>query len=409
MPDRASPSPIEQVAEVARESLAGLESLRAENVALRGRVEALERHLEAAQAAGLRTAERLERLGVELDRGQEIGGIAAQIQALREAHTRSEGRIEQIASERMRIDRLESSLAHLRDELLQQAETRDKALRAEFATWSQQQLEHARQVARELQAQATRIGDLERLPEQVKALRGGLDGAHLEIARAQAELEARAVTAARQEEGLRLAAQQAAAEVARLDAAVLALGQRADVWGGRIEAQDEAVRAARGVADLMQEEVGRIRQAHSAVLEAARVFEGRVETLLADARTDSDARWSRFLTERAGDWSELRREIGSALEALRGTIAELREGAAQERAAIEAAQQAGFEALARDHAELQVQTAAFLRRLQTLAEDMAGAVGAEPPSGDPTAVSAERRQALRRALRAGRGSPGGGA
>lgn len=149
-----------------------------------------------------------------------------------------------------------------------------------------------------------------------------------------------------------------------------------------------------------------MQQAQRAAAEAQRLAEGRVESTLQAMRDEIEARWARFLVERQRDWDVLARDTAAREQALRADITASSEAATAEAEALQAALEAGFEALGKDLTELKQILAGVSRQWRDTATEAAQALAVELPSSHPTVVSVERRQALRRALRARRGPQG---
>lgn len=395
-------TPLEQLSEASRRTAEALESLRAEMVAYRGRIEVLESHLHESQASGRRTAERVERLAAELERLKGLESLNGQIEALRENHVRTDDRIQQVAADLARIGRVESAVAQLRTEAGQEIEAQSQLLRGEIAAQTKRRVEDGRDVARELHSLATRLDQVERLAPRIEALSRHQDEAVQAIHGAGARIDALATEAPRLEEALRRTEQHVAVEVAGLAEQVAALQADIGTWRARIEAQSETVRAAESVADAMQLEVARILTAHHSTAEAQRVSEGRVDATLAAMRDDIEARWERFLAERGKHWAAFAREIDTRETAVRDEISAAREAVETRIDELQAGLDIGLEIQSKDLAELQRLVAAFVRSLRDVVAESAETFGASLPSADPSSESAERRQALRRALRARR-------
>jgi DNA repair exonuclease SbcCD ATPase subunit len=398
----ATLTPLEQLSEASRRTADALESMRAEMVAYRGRIEALETHLHESQAAGRRTAERVERVAAELERLKGLEALNGQIEALRESHVRTDDRIQQVAGELTRIGRVEGAVAQLRTEAGQEIESQSQQLRGEIAAQAKRRVEDGRDVAREIQSLATRLDQVERLGPRIEALARHQDEAVQAIHGTEARIDALATDAPRLEEALRRTEQHVAVEVTGLAEQVATLQEAIATWRARIEAQSETVRAAESVADAMQQEVARIHAAHHSTAEAQRMAEGRVDATLTAIREDVEARWERFLTERGKHWSAFAREIDTRETAVRDEIAAAREAVETRIDELQTGLDIGLEIQGKDLAELQRLVAAFVRSLRDVGAESAESFGASLPSADPSSESAERRQALRRALRARR-------
>jgi DNA repair exonuclease SbcCD ATPase subunit len=402
MQANANPPPLEQISDAARRTAEAVESLRAELVAVRGRVDALEGQLLESQAAQRRTAERIERVAAEAERLKGLEALIPQIEALREAHVRADERIEAVATQLLRIARLENTVAQLGTALGQEIEAQAQVLRGEVAAQAKQRVDDGRAVAREIQALGARLEAAERFGPRLDALARRQDEETQAIHAAVGRIEQVAADGPRFEESLSRGEQRFTAQLAGLAARVETLDAAIGAWRERIEAQSEAVRAAQGVADLMQAEVARILAAHHATSEAQRVAEGRVDATLAATRDEIEARWERFLAERAKHWAAWSRAIDTREAETRAAIDAARAEVLDQVDALQAGLEAGLGIQARDVTELHRQVAAFVRGLHDFSRQASETLEPGLPSADPSAVSAERRQALRRALRARR-------
>jgi len=395
--------PLEQLATAWRQTAEAVEAMRAELAGVRSGVEALWNHLEQTQAVQQRTADHVERLRAEIERLKVVDALGAQIEALREAHVRTDGRIQQVATEAGRVARAETALAQLRHEVTEQLDARERALRSELAGHDKQRIEDQRQIGRELQGLLARLDSVERLPAAITAVDHRLGEATQDLHRVHARLDEAAAAGVKQQEASRRAEQQVLIAVAAQDARLTELAAEVDAWRARIDAQNEVVRAARGVADEMREAAGHIERSQHAAAEATRLAEGRLDVTLDVLRQEIEARWARFLTERQRQWDALARATDERESALQAELAADRGSATARDDELQETIEAGFEAAGRDLAALHHLMGAFVRRWREAADELSATIGPGLPSGDPAAVSAERRQALRRALRARRG------
>jgi chromosome segregation ATPase len=174
-------------------------------------------------------------------------------------------------------------------------------------------------------------------------------------------------------------------------------------WPGRIDAQTETVRQARAVADEMREEVGRLERDQHELAETQRLWEGRIEGILAAQRGETEQVWRTFLTERGHDWQRLQADISARDERLAeiaGRVEELATNLAAVRGAVEdvaADQAAAVLGLRRQLLDL-------VTRWRDGTTEIALAIEADLPYDEQPTVREEQRQAQRRAMRAHRAS-----
>lgn len=399
---------MDQLAELARQTVASVETLRAEWGQLRGRVDTLEQHLGETHAIQRRTAEHLERVSAAVDRLQRVDALAAQVDAIRERHIATDGRLENLASELVRLNHLEARMSQIRDEVAQQLAERERVGRGEILAQTQQRVEDGKQVARELQALAGRIQSIEKLPGRIEVVDRGQHELAQQIQAVAVRVEASQASFGRLEETVRRGEHAVANAVEQQAAAVDDLRAEIAAWRERLEQQSEAVRGARQVVDVMRAEAASINQMMHAAAEAGRLTEGRVDATLSAMREEIEARWERLMRERQATWDAFKRDIDAREQAVRDEIDRLRADLAGQADDDRSAAEAGFEALGKDLTELQRVLAAVSRQWRDVAHAGAEALAVELPSTSPSVVSAERRQALRRALRARRGGPGSG-
>lgn len=397
----------DQLDDAVRQAVETVETVRAEFVHVRGRVDDLDHHLAEIQTIQRRTAERLEHVAAAVDRLQRFDALAGQIDALREIHVETEGRLQRFDQELTRFDRLETRITQLRLELANLLEERERATRAEWSAQVLQRQAEAASLRDQLRGLDERVAAVERLPSQIdaqqhqqrdllqqlQALSGRFD--HVESSFTQL-LEA-----------VRRSEHAVGTTVAQQAQAIAEMRTEVGGWRARIEHQVELTREARQLADGLREDAAHLLQAQRAAAEAQRLAEGRVESTLQAVREEVDARWQRFLTERQRDWDVLARDTSAREQALRADLSGVGDAATAEAEALQAAIEAGFEAMGRDLTELKQILAGISRLWRDAAAEAAQALAVELPSSDPSVVSVERRQALRRALRARRGSPAG--
>jgi chromosome segregation ATPase len=372
-PRAAGPvDPLHVVASSAKQSAERLETVTAELAVNRSRLDALEKELQGALSAALAAAERLERLRAEL----------------------------------LRLGQLEGSLGELRDALAREHEARHREVKADVGALQTRLQGEIDRLGRQLGQQGSRIERVEALTGRLDTLereRGAVDRA---FAAVDARLDALAAERPALVEELRRSEQREQTRLDGLAAQLRALEDVVGTWRGLLEGSSETVREARQVADHMREEVGRLRQEQHALAETQRVFEGRVEGLLTAQRNAWAEEWHRFHRERAAEWAMLGRansardaldqDLGGRLEALSERLSTLERE-------VGLGQAADREALAALRHDLVTALGAWRHSLAEATERLEEAVG----HGETAAAAEARRQATRRALRAGRAGRSG--
>jgi hypothetical protein len=185
------------------------------------------------------------------------------------------------------------------------------------------------------------------------------------------------------------------------------LGATVGHWQGRLDDQTETLREARNLVDQAGQEADRLRVEHHATREALRVGGERMDSALASLRQEIEARWEQFLASRRQDWTTLTQERGAEQRALADALAALRGGIDAELALLSEGLSAGLDLGRQDMDSLRHRMGLFMRGLRDAVLAGAESLEVDLPSSDPGAQSPERRQALRRALRARRQAGGG--
>lgn len=359
--------PIGQLSDVTRDTVARLERLGAELVALRGRVVQVESRQEAGHAG-------------TLDQGQ---------------------RIETLRTEVGRLGRLESAISELHSEISRRLDAQQAESQAALQGLRSATTHDMERLGREAGLQQVRI-------EALEGLSGRLDALHREraaLARAVAAAEERTATALEERQSLheehRRLEQRLGVRLEAVQTEVRELSTELAAWRGRLEGQEETVREARSLAKHLQEEMARMREDHRNAAEAARMFEQRVDGLLATFHRENTEDWARFQRERGADWAQLGRDneardqrgqlltdnVESILTRLDAVEQELRAGLG-----------AGSEALTALRQDLAAALGNWRQALGEATEIVEHTVG----QSETSASLEERRKALRRALRAQR-------
>jgi hypothetical protein len=396
---------LDQLAEGLRQVAAAQQAERAQSVGWQARLAVLESHVEGSRAALAATAERVERLAGQLDVSPQLGALSAQLEATRAAQSRLADRMEHVTAQLGQLARLEDALTHIRNEVVGQIGEREAALRTELRGFGEIIARDREANGRALAGLVERLEALGALADRVAVAESRLGSTSDAAARAFARAEEVASERVAIEDAVRLAEQKSEARLAALAVTIEDLASEVATWRARIDAQTEAVREARGVADTMSLRARELLDAHHATAEAQRIAEGRVDASLAAMREDVRGHWDRFLQQRKVDWSELARARD-----LRGE-----EIAAQ--AAAVAARLADIDAaLGRIDGRLIALAEADAAQRRTVAEAMSvwrtalveatDIVEAELPPEQRTALAGERREAVRRDLRTRRETRG---
>ncbi len=399
---------IENLAESSRRSADAIEQLGAQMVALRGQVQTIDERMGELRKLQHESAERVERLASEVDRLRADRSLGAQIEALRGSQTEAQSRLEGLEGKLRRVEQVEASMGQMQREIGSQIEDRERALRSEIEAQSRQRGDDGAQVARELRSLEERVEKALAYREKLEVLEHGRNALSGEIEDLTERLEAldergTRAGAERQKRSQHAASSQIEGERQRIDALEEVVGG----WQERIERQLETLQESQAIAQQMQQEAERLRRESHAAAEAWRVAEGRVDEHLAQMRQDIEERAQRLEDRRRNGWEahgrlheSERREEREAREAAIAQIEETMDGLRQEL-------QTGLEVTGRDIAEVKHRLGGYFRSLQQQLAETAETFEVNLPSDDPAAVDPERRQALRRALRARRAARGG--
>jgi DNA repair exonuclease SbcCD ATPase subunit len=366
---------VEELSVASRHTAAKLETIGATVSQLRARLDALEEHLEAAQATHVRTTERIETVRTELGR----------------------------------IGRIEASVGHARDELASQIQAREQSLRQELLEARLQAAKEAERIGREIPPLVARLDALPGIVNRLDASERERNDLMREVQSLSAQIEEVAAERAGIEEVMRRAETRLAARIEGFSAELAGLREELVSWRGRIEGQSEAVREARAVADEMRAEVGRIQQVTQVAAEAQRVAEARVATHLEDMREESAAEWQRFRQQRAADWAQLARENSARDDQGRELVRGL-ESAVERITQLETGlldTQAEAVVRAEDLREIRRSLVGLLTRLRDTTSDSTDVFQQGLTRDEQDGVLEARRQAARRALRARRDARAG--
>lgn len=398
---------LEQLADAAQRNADALASQDSVIGALRARLAEMEGLAREREQADLRRNEQVERLAAAVDRLLGDHSLAGQVEALGAQQMRLAERSEQLAVDLRRIDQLQAGLTQLGRELTGELTSRDHALRSELQAQSRQRVEEGERLNRSLQPLVAR-GEaitamdkaLESLARQQTDLLRQLQAQDVRLGDLAASLGSRDEQARQQEQRLRATILESRAQMQELAATV---GR----WQGHLEAQSETLREARGVVEQARLEADRLRVEFHASKEQTRVAAERVDAALVGLREESAGIWEQFLTRRRQDWTTLAQERLAERQALADELNALRGGMDAELVALAEGLSAGLELGRQDLDSLRHRMGLFMLRLRDSVLAGAESFDVDLPSGDPGAQSPERRQALRRALRARRQAGGG--
>lgn len=398
---------LEQLADAAQRNADALASQDSVIGALRARLAEMEGLAREREQADLRRNEQVERLAAAVDRLLGDHSLAGQVEALGAQQMRLAERAEQLAVDLRRIDQLQAGLTQLGRELTGELTSRDHALRSELQAQSRQRMEEGERLNRSLQPLVAR-GEaitamdkaLESLARQQTDLLRQLQAQDVRLGDLAASLGSRDEQARQQEQRLRATILESRAQMQELAATV---GR----WQGHLEAQSETLREARGVVEQARLEADRLRVEFHASKEQTRVAAERVDAALVGLREESAGIWEQFLTRRRQDWTTLAQERLAERQALADELNALRGGMDAELVALAEGLSAGLELGRQDLDSLRHRMGLFMLRLRDSVLAGAESFDVDLPSGDPGAQSPERRQALRRALRARRQAGGG--
>lgn len=398
---------LEQLADAAQRNADALASQDSVIGALRARLAEMEGLAREREQADLRRNEQVERLAAAVDRLLGDHSLAGQVEALGAQQMRLAERAEQLGVDLRRIDQLQAGLTQLGRELTGELTSRDHALRSELQAQSRQRMEEGERLNRSLQPLVAR-GEaitamdkaLESLARQQTDLLRQLQAQDVRLGDLAASLGPRDEQARQQEQRLR-------ATILELRAQMQELAATVGRWQGHLEAQSETLREARGVVEQARLEADRLRVEFHASKEQTRVAAERVDAALVGLREESAGIWEQFLTRRRLDWTTLAQERLAERQALADELNALRGGMDAELVALAEGLSAGLELGRQDLDSLRHRMGLFMLRLRDSVLAGAESFDVDLPSGDPGAQSPERRQALRRALRARRQAGGG--
>jgi chromosome segregation ATPase len=397
---------IEQLTDASRQLSDAVATSQAELSALRVELGLADEKLVELRMAQLASADRVERLSAEMERlkGEPWG---AQLEAVGAAQVRDRARIDQLEGQLRRLDRAEAGLTQLRDELGLAMEERERNWRNELQAQARQRGESAQQSAQAIQSLVARMDGLDKLGER-QDQQGHRHASLLEdLGKLAQRIDDQETRANGQDEALRRTESVLQSRIQGLDGQVSALDAGLRDWQSRIEAQSATLQEAKVLAEAMRVEAEALRRESHSNVETVRVAEARMDASLKSIREESEDRWTRFMGQRRQDWEAHLRSHEEAARADREALAEMRQNLEAADEALQVSTQTGLEVVGRDLIEIKHRLGAYFRGLGEVVATSSDAFETQLPSDDPTALAPERRQALRRALRARRSQGGG--
>lgn len=359
--------PLQHVADTSRKSAARVESLGLEITQLRARLENLEGRLDGTHATFLASGDRIEALRAEVKS----------------------------------LGRLEAGLTQVQGELARETEARQRSGERDQAALQVRITAEADRLAREVGLLANRLEALEALPARLDSADRERQSAQRALTAIDARVDAVAAERAVFLEDLRRSDQRYQARQEELLSQLRDLEAEIGSWRARIEQQSETVREARSVAEHMGEVVAGLRQEHHATVEAERMFEARLEGMLNDVRRELADDLQRLRNDRSADWALLTR-ANEARDAAAAALSQVVDDAVKRLAVVEVDLPAGMAQQTKALAALRSDLATALGQWRVTLGDATAAVEAAVGQADAPAALEERRQTLRRALRAQR-------
>lgn len=398
---------LEQLADAAQRSADGLARLDATVQGLHARLGQLEQEARERRQADLQRHEALERLLADIERRID-DARPAQLEALAAQQQRQAEQLENLATEFRRAERLQAGLAQLSRELQAELTSREQALRHELQGQIRQRQEETERLGRSLQGFLAR-------DEALAALDKALESQGRQLADLQRQSQGQALAhdtlqagLVQRDEALRQVEQRLRAGQMEQRAELQALGEAIAQWQEKAEAQQETLRQARGLVDEGRAAAERLRLEHQASRQEIRVAGERTDHALAALRQENAQRWELLAAERRRDWTGLAQDRAAERQALGDELKALREAVEAELALMSAGLAAGLDLARADLDSMRHRLGLAMRGLREAFAETAESFAVDLPSGDPSGQAPERRQALRRALRARRHAGGGG-
>lgn len=407
--DDATETPLDrlnQLAQSGEQAAADITSLHSAMVQLRGQVETL-----GAQLSGLREvqAENATLLGKVHHRLAALDRLSAaedRIAAVQAAGERTAERVEAVAAELARIGRLEAGIGQIRTDMADQLRQLEDRGHAERTAQDKRHDALAGETAIALAQLRQTMLSLDHANERFTAQ----DRARQELFDSIGRLTARTEALAGERSALEdLTRRSDSAASARIDGLAKQIEAQLDViatWQARIEQQERTVGEARRIAADVERVADGLRDGQRSASEAARVFEARVESSLDTFRDEAAEEWRQHLAlHDAGRAQAERDRVQRAAErqaALDAAFADIDARLAALRTLIDdGLAERGEETMA-----LYQQLAESFAAIREAFVTSARVFEAPLPADAQPAMLAERRSALRRAMRARREGAG---
>lgn len=394
---------LDQIAERSAANAAEVERLGAGLADLRDRFDRIDERIAALLKAQERSAEQVERLAASMGWEPRVSALDERIGANAMAAARVEEAVAPLAP---RISRLDERVRDQGNELAREIAAERQAREADAERLTREQ--------RELRALADRGTEV--LDKRIEEVAKGFDRLEpLERSRGEVKesllaLEARVDRVAAEREAIEEIARRTEAHAEAQASAVAAQVKeaRAEVatWTTRIEEQVGMLREARTLADRMRQEAAALEAAQEQVAKSQQAAEARVDAALERHKQDSAEEWTEFLARREREHAQARRDREAEAASLDERLDGLETRIAEQLDALRQELDRRLEPLVEDDLQLRRLLAELGGRIGAAWSEATG-VAEEGLQADARPVLAEeRRQALRRAMRARRDEAG---
>ncbi|MCC7019935.1 MAG: hypothetical protein IT332_09280 [Ardenticatenales bacterium] len=375
-------------------------------VAMRGHVDTL-----TTQLAGLRdiqtaNADQIAQVAHRLTALDRLAPLEERLTAAQAAGERTSERVEALAGDVARLGRVESGLGQVRSELadqLKQLEDRGRAAGAE------QERRHA-SLAAETAVALSQLRDSlltkdaanERFIAQDRARQETFDA----LGRLTARVEALGGERTALEDVTRRHESAVAVRVDGLNKRVDDLHELHQSWQARIENQERTVSEVRAIGAGVERTAEAIRDGERVMAEAARVFEARVESSLDAFRQEATEEWRQHLAQHDAARVQAERERAQRAADRQAAQDELFSGFEARLQSLQTALNDGLDRRGEETLVLYQQLAEAFAAIRDAFVGGARIFEAPLPAEAQPAMLAERRNALRRAMRVRREGAG---
>ena len=388
---------LHSVEEVTHRLASELASAKADHLRVERLLEGLAGRIEAGQLRQSDLADRIERLAAQLVALGRLDALDRRLEALQSNHEATDERLNRLTATRDLIGQLERRLGDQGETLTHQIEAQREQLLAELQRREHRRSEDFTKVNQEVQALAVRLGPIEQIPAAVTALDrrlGGLaprfDLVDQRLADQAAETASFKAQHGAHEERLRSAQASAQAAVEELGAMIADLANR-------VGQQTGVMLEAKTLADELRRQDDERRGKFRTLSEAERLFEARVETTLVAAQDEVAARFEALAELRGREWKERRKELAEHEAAAREVVITHRAEAAEALKREVDALKVTLEVQAAEIAALRGVIATAADGWLGVSSELVAAVGGELPlagEGDP--VDQRRRDLAER-------------